>query len=164
MNISTQISTSSRRRCGARAGHRSRITKSERLLELNLMIGYWNVRGIKSRRFEVEKYAERYDIIILQETLLKPHDDYELPGFVVLRRDERRGTLVAIRDRPGLSFSSIDCSNFSTEDREMSKEYRSQMKGWPATSTSLTYTFRRPQPSRIGTSSIRFRAPVTVAS
>ena len=82
------------------------------------MISYWNVRGIKFRGFEVNKYAQRHDIILLQEPLLKPHDDYEPPGFIVLRRDERRGTLVAICDRPGLSFSSIDCSNFSTDDRD----------------------------------------------
>ena len=45
-----------------RKAPRSRITKSARLLERNLMIGYWNVRGIKSRRFDIEKYSERYVI------------------------------------------------------------------------------------------------------
>ncbi|KAF0307987.1 putative RNA-directed DNA polymerase from transposon X-element [Amphibalanus amphitrite] len=73
------------------------------------MVAHWNVRGIKTRRFDVEKFSERYDVLLLQETLLKPNDIYELPGFDLLRSDARRGTMIAVRNRPGLSWRPVDC-------------------------------------------------------
>ena len=83
------------------------------------MVAHWNVRGIKTRRFDVEKFSERYDVLLLQETLLKPHDIYELPGFSLLRSDERRGILIAVRNRPGLSWRPIDCSAMCSTERDV---------------------------------------------
>ena len=82
------------------------------------MIVDWNVRGIKSRRLEVKKCAELYDIILLQKTLLKSHDDYELLGFIVLCHDERRHPCGHLRQTYGISFAP-DCSSFNTDDRDV---------------------------------------------
>ena len=64
-------------------------------------------------------YSERYDVLLLQETLLRPDDEFSLPGFSVLRRDDRRGTLIAIRNRPGLSYLPLDCGSFCSEARDV---------------------------------------------
>ncbi|KAF0294280.1 hypothetical protein FJT64_008037 [Amphibalanus amphitrite] len=90
-----------------------------RLLQRNIMIGHWNVRGIKTRCFELEKYSERFDVLLLEETLLKAGDDFCLPGFSVLRRDERHGTVIAVRNRPGLTYLPLDFSSFCSVDRDV---------------------------------------------
>ena len=44
---------------------------------------------------------------------------YELPGFNILRSDRRRGTLIAVRNRHGLSSRTFDCSDMCSEERDV---------------------------------------------
>ena len=55
----------------------------------------------------------------MEETLLRLDDEFSLPGFSVLRRDDRRGTLIAIRSRPGLTYLPLDCDSFCSESRDV---------------------------------------------
>ena len=99
---------------GRRAGRRTRLTKSARLRQSNLMIAHWNVRGVRSKLAEIEKVSERYDILLLQETLLNEHHAYELEDFCIHRCNDGRGTLIAVRRRLGLTWNVIDCSELES--------------------------------------------------
>ena len=101
---------------GRRAGVRRRQTKSSRLLHSNLIIGYWNVRGARSKLLELDTISERYDVLLLQETLLSTPHFFQLPGFNILRHDYGRGILIAVRDRPGLTWRALDCTDFEPGD------------------------------------------------
>ena len=112
---SHSINASCRRHTrGCRAGRRSRLTKSSRLREHNLMLAHWNVRGVRSKLAEIENISERHDILLLQETLIGEHHSYELDGFSIHRCNDGRGALIAVRCRPGLTWNVIDCSQLES--------------------------------------------------
>ena len=95
---------------------RSRITKSMRLRQSGLIIGHWNVRGLRSRALEVEKFKERYDILLFQESRLKENIPFAIQEFDIFRTDQRLGLLMAVRRREGLAARRpIDCSRFCDE-------------------------------------------------
>ena len=119
LNSSNESSSPhTRTRRGKRAGARSRQTKSMRLRASGLSIGYWNVRGLRSRALEVEKFIGRYDVLLLQETRLNENIPFTLPEFDIYRTDLRLGLLTAVRRREGLAARPIDCSRFC-DDRKL---------------------------------------------
>lgn len=61
----------------------------------------WNVNGLQQRKNEVSTLIAQVkpDVILLQETWLKPHMNYEVPGYHVYRTDrvgKRRGGVATL--------------------------------------------------------------------
>ncbi|KAF0304940.1 putative RNA-directed DNA polymerase from transposon BS [Amphibalanus amphitrite] len=50
------------------------------------------------------------------ETLLSTPHFFQLPGFSIIRHDYGRGILIAVRDRPGLTWKTLDCTDFEPGD------------------------------------------------
>ena len=72
----------------------------------------FNVNGIFSRLQEFRQHvaAERYDVICLQETFLKPGKRFRLDGYTAIRTDRpgrylKGGLVTLVRD--GLSYTSV---------------------------------------------------------
>ena len=86
--------------------------KSMRLHQSGLSIGYWNVRGNRSRALEIEKFTDRYDVLLLQEARLRENNTFTLTEFDIYRTDQRLGLLTAVWRREGLAACPIDCSRF----------------------------------------------------
>lgn len=50
----------------------------------------WNCRGLFAHLEELKQHLAgtvKYDVICLQETLLKPNRRFNLPGFNIVRKD-----------------------------------------------------------------------------
>ncbi|TGZ38134.1 hypothetical protein DBV15_09986 [Temnothorax longispinosus] len=71
---------------------------------------YWNCRGAVSKKPEIEKLCEDYEVIFLAETCMTPANDFSIRGFKVLRRDSFdpgvRGMLALVKET--ILFSQID--------------------------------------------------------
>lgn len=75
----------------------------------------WNCRGLFAHLEELKQHLAgtvKYDVICLQETLLKPNRRFNLPGFNIVRKDRATssgggGVLTLIRD--GLNFVQVPC-------------------------------------------------------
>lgn len=59
----------------------------------SLTIATWNARNIKSQKDEVIQFLQEHsiDILLVQETFLKPSDRFKLPNFRVHRLDRLNG-------------------------------------------------------------------------
>ena len=51
------------------------------MARFTLQVGYWNVRGVRSRLTEVEKLATVLDVFGLAEVRIANERDFELLGF-----------------------------------------------------------------------------------
>jgi len=73
----------------------------------------WNCNGLRSHQNELRNLlASRTDIdvICLEETFLKPANNYSLPGYQIIRKDRtgarKGGLLIAVRE--GISYTQLD--------------------------------------------------------
>lgn len=56
--------------------------------QLSLKICQWNCRGVKGKKFELERYASNWNIFMLIETFLKPgQPGFYIKGFEIIRMD-----------------------------------------------------------------------------
>jgi len=75
---------------------------------------HWNCCGIRSKLPQLQHIASNIDVICIQESMLKPHNQFWLKGFKVIRKDivspNQRGICMIIKDN--LMFSNVDLSSF----------------------------------------------------
>ena len=69
----------------------------------HLKIASWNAYSIKAKKLELLKFLQEHeiDVLLVQETFLKPQDKFTLQNYTIIRQDRLRerggGTLVATR-------------------------------------------------------------------
>lgn len=56
-------------------------------------IAYWNADGLQTKRHEIEEFIVRYklDVLLTQETFLKPSHTFNIPNYICYRRDRLHG-------------------------------------------------------------------------
>lgn len=73
----------------------------------------WNARSVRAHREELKQrvFVENYDIVCIQESFLKPSDNFEIPGYSSIRSDRKTltcgGGLVSFV-RNGLKYCKLD--------------------------------------------------------
>uniref|UniRef100_A0ABD2XRS7 Endonuclease/exonuclease/phosphatase domain-containing protein n=1 Tax=Trichogramma kaykai TaxID=54128 RepID=A0ABD2XRS7_9HYME len=74
----------------------------------NLNILQWNSRGIRSKVETAEVFKD-YDIIVICETFLKEHDNYQLKGYNIARFDRNsiKGGGLAILLKKNICFDTL---------------------------------------------------------
>jgi len=81
----------------------------------------WNCCGIRGKLSQLQALAPSFDILCLQETLLRQHNKFRLRGFSAVRRDiassPERGNSILISDK--LTYSILYLSSFSHSSLEM---------------------------------------------
>lgn len=88
---------------------------------LSLNICQWNCRGVRGKIFELEQFANNWDIFMLIETFLKPEQhSFQIRGFNTVRFDRimGRGGGIAILVKNNLIFETIEL-DFNSETLEM---------------------------------------------
>lgn len=88
------------------------------LKKLNIL--QWNCRSVNSNKGSLRNLlsVENYDIVMLCETWLKPHQQFTLPGYNIVRKDRIDGKAgVAILVKKGIHYSEITIigNNFSDD-------------------------------------------------
>jgi len=81
----------------------------------DIRILQWNCCGIRGKIPQLQIIANDVDIMCIQETMLRPHNNLWLKDFKVVRKDivsaNQRGICMLVREN--LIFSNIDLSTFS---------------------------------------------------
>lgn len=75
----------------------------------------WNANSISSKGPELDQflYEQSIDVVLLQETFLKPGDNFQLPNYTLYRNDRVRGrgggTCILVKRRiPHFSITTPD--------------------------------------------------------
>ena len=82
----------------------------------SLNILQWNCRSVNNKRGPLEKISNGFDIILLNETWLKPHSKFHLRNFNIIRKDRlsRQGGGLLIALRNDIPFKQVDLNtNFN---------------------------------------------------
>jgi len=81
----------------------------------------WNYYGIRSKLPYLQATEHLYDVICIQESLLRPHNSFWIRGFNTIRKDiissNERGTCILLRDN--LTYSVLDLSPFTHSSLEL---------------------------------------------
>lgn len=88
---------------------------------MGFLILQWNARSLIANGQEFKRYVQQLkvkpDVICIQETWLKPHLDFNIRGYKVIRQDrdnDRGGGVCATFIKEGISYGRI-IMNFVTE-------------------------------------------------
>jgi len=79
--------------------------------QFNLKVLQWNCRDLRCKVYELEKFANEWDIIILVETILKSNQpSFHISGFETVRFDRlsSNGGSVAFLVKKDLEFNTIE--------------------------------------------------------
>jgi exonuclease III len=62
------------------------------------LVWQWNANGVKNKKEDLEKEIHEHspDVIMIQETLLKTADVFEIPGYACVRAGGQRGRQVGV--------------------------------------------------------------------
>ena len=89
----------------------------------SLKIIFWNILSYNSRKHDIEKIIQKYDIFICVESWLIPEkkENIQLPGFVTYRKDRQsaKGGDILIFIRKKLAFIENTCIKSPNQAVEM---------------------------------------------
>lgn len=87
----------------------------DQLPKLNIL--QWNCRGVSKKTPEIQSPSNKFDVLLLSETFLKPDKNLNLKQFNIIRNDRiiNKGGGLIIAIRKNLIFSKIS-TIFTRED------------------------------------------------
>jgi len=79
-----------------------------------IQILQWNCSGIRGKLPQLQAFANEYNVVCIQESLLWSHNFFNINGFKTIRKDitvsNQRGICILVREN--LAFSTLDLNAF----------------------------------------------------
>jgi len=79
-----------------------------------IQILQWNCSGIRGKLPQLQAFANKYDVVCIQESLLWSHNFFNINGFKTIRKDitvsNQRGICILVREN--FAFFTLDLNVF----------------------------------------------------